>query len=173
MITQNFHKNTIRHRKNSEWLQSSRNSEKPENDTKLKILKISRNCHKPSLPQGLEQFIKVTPCNEKCNFFILLSFILLQHISLIQFIFVGTGFPRPYFIQFIFVRTGFPHPYFRYIIHGKNNESSKYMIYGLCSNILSKWTVKIFHIHTIPIQWMRRKVKNTKFIPIFNFNKFL
>ena len=75
MITQNFHKNTIRHRKNSEWLQSSRNSEKPENDTKLKILKISRNCHKPSLPQGLEQFIKVTPCNEKCNFFILLSFI--------------------------------------------------------------------------------------------------
>ena len=151
MITQNFHKNTIRHRKNSEWLQSSRNSEKPENDTKIKILKISRNFHKPSLEQGLEQFYKVTPCNEKCNFFILLSFILRQHISLIQFVFVGTGSPRPYF---------------RYIIyHGKNKETSKYMIYGLCSNTLSKWRVKIFHIHTIPIQWMRRKVKNTKFIP--------
>ena len=152
MKIQNIHKNTIRQRKNSEWLQSSGQSEKPENDTKIKILKISRNYHKPSLEQGLEQFYKVTPCNEKCNFFILLSFILRQHISLIQFLFVGTGFPRPNF---------------RYIIHGKNKESSKYMIYGLCSNTLSKWRVKIFHIHTIPIQWMRRKVKNTKFIPTF------
>ena len=44
-------------------------SEKSENDTKIKILKISRNCHKSSLLQGLEQFFKVTPCNEKCNFF--------------------------------------------------------------------------------------------------------
>ena len=153
MTIQNIHKNTIRHRKNSEWLQSSRKSEKPENDTKIKILKISRNLHKPSLEQGLERFFKVTPCNEKCNFFILLSFILRQHISLIQFLFVGTGSP---------------HPYFRYIIHGKNNESSKYMIYDLCSNILSKWTVKIFHIHTILNQWMRRNGKDTKAVIFAN-----
>ena len=152
MTIQNIHKNTIRHRKNSEWLQSSGNSEKPENDTKIKILKISRNYHKPSLPQGLEQYYKVTPCNEKCNFFILLSFILLKCIILIQYLFVGTGSPRPYFIQFFFVGTGSPCPYFRHIIQGKNNESSKSMIYGLCSNILSKWTVKILHIHTLPNQ---------------------
>ena len=150
MMTQNIHKNTIRHRKNSEWLQSSENSE---NDTKLKILKISRNYHKPSLTQGLEQFYKVTPCNEKCNFFILFSFILLQSITLIQFLFVGTGSP---------------HPYFRYIIHGKNKESSKYMIYEIYSNILSNWMVKIFHIHTIPIQWIRRIEKDTKYIPLSN-----
>ena len=73
MKIQNIHKNTIRHRKNSEWLQRSGQSEKTENDTKLKILKISINCHKPSLLQGLERFFKVTPCNEKCNFFILLN----------------------------------------------------------------------------------------------------
>ena len=95
MTTQHFHKNTIRHRKNSEWLQSSGNSEKPENDTKLKILKISRNYHKPSLEQGLEQYYKVTPCNEKCNFFILLSFILLKCVTFIQYLFVGTGSPHP------------------------------------------------------------------------------
>ena len=105
MTVQHFHKNTIRHRKNSEWLQGSGNSVKPENDTKLKILKFQENYHKPSLLQGLEQYYKVTPCNEKCNFFILLSFILLKSITLIQFFFVGTGSPRPYF---------------RYIIHGKH-----------------------------------------------------
>ena len=153
MKIQNIHKNTIRHRKNNGWLQRSGQSEKPENDTKLKILKISRNSHKPSLPQVLEQYYKVTPCNEKCNFFILLSFILfsfilLKRITLIQFLFVGTASPRPYF---------------RYIIHGKHKESSKYMIYEIYSNILSKWTVKIFHIHTTPIQWMRRIEKDTKF----------
>ena len=138
MTIQNIHKNTIRHRKNSEWLQSSGNSEKPENDTKIKILKFQENYHKPSLTQGLEQSYKVTPCNEKCNFFILLFFIILKSITLIQFLFVGTGSP---------------HPYFRYITHGKNNESSKYTIYEINSNILSKWTDKIYHIHTIPIQY--------------------
>ena len=153
MTIQHFHKNTIRHRKNSEWLQSSENSEKPENDTKIKILKILRNFHKPSLEQGLEQYYKVTLCNEKCNFFILL-----QHTSFIHYLFVGTGSPRPNL---------------RYIIHGKNKESSKCMIYGICSNILSKWIHKIFHIHTIPIQWMRRIEKDTKFNPTFNFGKFL
>ena len=73
MKIQNIHKNTIRHRKNNGWLQRSGQSEKPENDTKIKILKIPRNCHKPILQQGLDHFFKVTPCNEKCNFFILLN----------------------------------------------------------------------------------------------------
>ena len=151
MKIQHLHKNTIRHRKNSESLQCSGNPEKPENDTKLKILKILRNYHKPSLSQGLEQYYKVTPCNEKCNFFILLSFVLLKCIILIQFIFVGTESPPPNL---------------RYIIQGKKNESSTYMIYGRSSNTLSKCLVKIFHIHTIPIQWIRRIGKDTKFVPI-------
>ena len=178
MKIQNIHKNTIRHRKNNGWLQRSGKSEKPENDTKIKILKISRNCHKPSLSQGLEHFYKVTPCNEKCNFFILpsfilFSFILLKRITLIQYLFVGTGFTRPYFIHYLFVGTGSPSPYFQYIIHGKHKESSKYMIYGICSKILSISTVKIFHIHTTPIQWMRRIENDTKINPTFNFDKFL
>ncbi len=141
MKIQNLHKNTIRHRKNSEWFQWSGNSVKPENDTKLKILKFQENYHKPSSPQGLEQYYKVTPCNEKCNFFILL-----QSIILIQFLFVGTGSPRPNF---------------QYIIHCKIDESSKSMIYEINSNILSKLTVKIFHVYTIRFQWMRRIEKDT------------
>ena len=158
MTIQNFHKKTIRHRKNSEWLQSSGNSEKPENDTKIKILKFQENYHKPSLTQGLEQYYKVTPCNEKCNFFILLSFNLLsfnllKSITLIQFLFVGTGSPRPYF---------------RYIIHRKYKESSKSMIYRIYSNILSKWIDKIFHIRTIPIQWIRRIEKDTNVVVFAN-----
>ena len=85
MKIQNIQKNTIRHRKNNEWLQRSGQSEKPDNDTKIKILKISRNCHKPSLEQGLEHFFKVTPCNEKCNFFIIL-----QNIPLLRILLIGT-----------------------------------------------------------------------------------
>ena len=84
MKIQHFHINTIRYRKNSEWLQGSRKSEKPENNTKLKILKISRNYHKPSMEQGLEQLFKVTPCNEKCNFFIFL-----QNIPLLRILLIG------------------------------------------------------------------------------------
>ena len=84
MTIQNIYKNTIRHRNYNEWLQGSRNSEKPKNDTKIKILKISRNCHKPSLIQVLERFFKVTPCNEKCNFFILL-----QNIPLLRILLIG------------------------------------------------------------------------------------
>ena len=84
MTIQHFHKNTIKHRKNSEWLQCSRNSEKPEKTTKMKILKFQENYHKPCLTQGLEQSYKVTPCNEKCNFFILL-----QSISLIRILPIG------------------------------------------------------------------------------------
>ena len=148
MKIQNIHKNIIGNRKNSEWLQSSENSEKPENDTKIKILKFQDNYHKPSPLQGLEQYYKVTPCNEKCNFFILL-----QSITLIRFLFVGTGSPRPYF---------------RYIIHGKNNDSSKYRIYGKSSNILSKWIDKIFHIYMIPIQWIKSKEKDTKIVILTN-----
>ena len=86
MKIQNIHKNTIRHRKNNRWHQRTGQSEKPENDAKLKILKISINCDKPSLLQGLEHFFKVTPCNEKCNFFILLQNIPLFRILLINII---------------------------------------------------------------------------------------
>ena len=86
MKIQHIRKNTIRHRKNNGWLQRSEQSEKPENDAKIKILKISKNCHKPSLPQGLERFSKVTPCNEKCNFFILLQNIPLLRILLMSII---------------------------------------------------------------------------------------
>ncbi len=156
MTIQHFHKNTIRNRKNSVWLQGSANAEKPENNTKIKILKISINYHKPSLPQGLERFFKVTPCNEKCNFFILLSFILLKRISLLQFLFVGTGSPRPN------LRRNAISPLVQNIANGKNNEFSKYRMYEINSNILSKWIDKIFHIHTFPIQWIKRKGKDTK-----------
>ena len=148
MKIQNIHKNTIRQRKNSERLQGTRNSVKPENDTKIKILKFQENYNKSSLKQGLEQFFKVTPCNEKCNFFILL-----KSVTLIQLLFEGTGSPCPYF---------------RYIIHGKNNQSSKCMINGIYSNILSKGTVKIFHIYMIPIQWMKKMKKDTKFVTVTN-----
>ena len=84
MKIQNIYKNTIRHRKNNRWLQRTEQSEKPENHTKLKILKISRICHNPSLLQRLERFFKVTPCNEKCNFFILL-----QNIQLLRILLIG------------------------------------------------------------------------------------
>ena len=60
MTDQNFHKNTISLRKNSERFQGSGNSEKPENDTKIKILKVQDNYHTPSLVQGSEQSYKVT-----------------------------------------------------------------------------------------------------------------
>ncbi len=86
MKIQNLYKNTIRHRKNNGWLQKSRQSEKPENGTKIKILKFQENSHKSSLEQGLERFFKVTPCNEKCNFFILLQNIPLFRILLINII---------------------------------------------------------------------------------------
>ncbi len=162
MTIQNIHKNTIRHRKNSEWLQCSENSEKPENDTKLKILKFQDNYNKPSPPQGLEQYYKVTPCNEKCNFFILLSFVLLKSIILRQFLFVGTGSPRPN------LRKNGISPLVQNIANGTSKESSKYMIYGIYFNILSKWIDKIFHIHTIPIQWTRRIEKRHKFFIFVN-----
>ena len=86
MKTQKIHKNTIKQRKYCRWHKWTGNSEKPENHTKIKILKISRNCHKPTLQQGLEHFLKVTPSNEKCNFFILLQNILLLRILLIGII---------------------------------------------------------------------------------------
>ena len=161
MTIQHIHKNTIRQRKSSEWFQGSRNSEKPEKDTKIKILKFQENYNKPSPTQGLEQYYKVTPCNEKCNFFILLSFVLLKSITLIQFLFVGTGSPRPN------LRSNGIFPFVQNIENGTYKESFKYMIYGIYSNTMSKWIDKKFYIHTIPIQWMRRIEKDTKFIPTF------
>ena len=117
---------------------------------KSKFLNFNKITINPVYQRDKSNFDKVTSCNEKCNFFILLSFILLKCITLIQFFFVGTGSPRPNF---------------RYIIYGKNNESAKYMIYEINSNILSKWREKIFYIVTIPIQWIRRIGKDTKIIP--------
>ena len=123
MTIQYFHKNSIRHKVNSERLQCSGNSEKPENNTKIKFLKFQDNYNKPTPPQGLEQYYKVTPCNEKCNFFILLkritllrilpigiiplcrvgTFLLFQFLNLL---FCGRGFRSP--ILHFFCRRGMP-----------------------------------------------------------------
>ena len=110
MTIQYFHNNTIRQRKNREWLQGSRNSVKPENDTKIKILKISKNYHKPSLPQRLERFSKVTPCNEKCNVFNLLKGIPLLRILLIGIIHLHRNgiSPLVQFLNLLFCRRGMP-----------------------------------------------------------------
>ena len=51
---------------------------------KSKFLKFQENTHTPSLKQGLERFFKVTPCNEKCNFFILQ-----QRITLFRKLLIG------------------------------------------------------------------------------------
>ena len=84
MTIQHFHKNTIRQRKNYKWIQWSGQLEKPENDTKIKILKFQDYYHNPCLVQELERFHKVTSCNEKCNFFILL-----QNIPLLRILPIG------------------------------------------------------------------------------------
>ena len=148
MTIQHFHKNTIRHRKNNRWLQSPRNSDKPENDTKIKILKISRNCHKPSLKQGLEQLYKVTSCNEKCNFFILLKSIPLFRILLIGIIpLYRNGISRlAQLLNLLFCRRGFRSP--------------------ILTTLLTR---KIFHIVTLPNQWIRRIENDTKFVILINF----
>ena len=123
-------------------------SEKPKNHRKMKILNFQEKYSKPILIKGLEQFYNVTSCDEKCNFFILQQWITL--------------------IQILFVVTVFPHLYFRYIIQGMHYESSKSMIYQICSNILIKWTVKNLHIHKIPNQDFRIIEKDTEFIIFAN-----
>ena len=151
MTVQQFHKNTIRHRKNSEWFQSSENSEKQGNDTKIKILKISINYHKPSLEQELEQFYKVTPCNEKCNFFILLSFILQKCISLLRIVLIGIiSLCRDgtsllvQLLNLLFCRRGFRSPI-----------------------LTTLHTRKIFHIHTTPNSMDEKNKKRHKIHPHF------
>ena len=67
----------------------------------------------------------------------------------------------------LFIELGFPCPLVQNIVNVKINESSKSMIYEICSNVLSKWMDKIFHIQTILNQWIKRKVKDTTFIPHF------
>ncbi len=79
----------------------------------------------------------------------------LQCISLLRSVYTDRIF---------FVVAGFPCPLVQNIANGKTNESSKSMIYEICSNALSKSKDKIFHIQTIPNQWIKRKVKDTKFI---------
>ncbi len=68
----------------------------------------------------------------------------------------------------LFIEFGFPCPLVQNIVNGKTNESSKSMIYRIFSNILSKWTVRIFHIQTIPNQWIKRKVKDTSSVIFAN-----
>ena len=155
MTDQHLHKNTIRHQKNNQWLQRS---EKPENHKKMKISKFQENHHKPSQLQRLEQYYKVTPCNEKCNFFILLSFNLLKSISLLRIFLIGIiRFRRVrisilvQFLNLLFCRRGMPLiPEFRSPI------------------LTTLHTCKIFHIHTIANQWIKEKVKDTKFMIIAN-----
>ena len=112
MTNQQFHKNTIRHKKNSEWFQCTGNPVKPENDTKLKILKFQDNYNKSSPAQGLEQSYKVTPCNEKCNFFILLKRITLLRILPIGIIpLCRDGISLLFqFLNLLFCRRGFRSP---------------------------------------------------------------
>ena len=141
MKIQNIHKNTIRHRKNNGWLHRSGQSEKPENDTTIKILKISRNSHKSSLLQGLEQFYKVTPCNEKCNFFILQQNIRLLRILLIGIIPICRDGTSVLFQlrNLLFCMRGFRSPILTFLM--KRNMSN---------------------------QWIRRKEKDTKFVTVTN-----
>ena len=147
MTIQHFYENKIRHKINNRWLQRLGQSEKPENDTKIKILKISRNYHKPSLEQGLERFFKVTPCNEKCNFFILLNRIPLFRILLTGIIPLcrdGTSL-MVQLLNLLFCSRGFRSPILTTLhIH------------------------KIFHIHTIPNRWMRKIKNDTKFVILRN-----
>ena len=119
---------------------------------KSKFLNFNKITINPVYQRDKSNFDKVTSCNEKCNFFILLSFILLKCITLIQFFFVGTGSPVRIFDILYMAKT-------------MNPPKAKYMIYEINSNILSKWREKIFYIVTIPIQWIRRIGKDTKIIP--------
>ncbi len=87
MTIQNIHKNIVRQRKiancfKDQEIQKNQKITQISKFLNFKILKFQDNYIKPNLPQGLEQYYKVTPCNEKCNFFILLSFILLKSITL-------------------------------------------------------------------------------------------
>ena len=74
---------------------------------------------------------------------------------------VGTGFPRPLAESIFFVGTGIPHPLVQNIANGKIKESSQSVINDICSNILSKGMVKIFHMQSIQSQWFRR-IKKTQ-----------
>ena len=65
----------------------------------------------------------------------------------------------------LFIELVFPRPLVQNIANGTYKESSKSMIYRIYSNTMSKWKHKIFHIQTILNQWIKRKVKDTKFNP--------
>ncbi len=67
----------------------------------------------------------------------------------------------------LFIELVFPNPLVQNIENTKIKESSKSMIYEICSNTLSKSQDKIFNIQTIPNQCTKRKVKDTKFNPHF------
>ncbi len=64
----------------------------------------------------------------------------------------------------LFIELVFPRPLVQNIANGKTNESSKSMIYRIYSNTMSNWMDKKLHIQTILNQWIKRKVKDTKFI---------
>ncbi len=119
------HKKSIRQRKNNRWLQWL---ETPENDTKMKILEFQEKCHKPTILQGLERFYKVTPCNEKCNFFILP-----QCVSLLGIVLIGI-IPLNRNVISLLVKN---------LANVKIKLSSKSMIYWIYSNIIRTYA---FHL---------------------------
>ena len=53
------------------------------------------------------------------------------------------------------------------------NYMPNYIINEVYPNILSKWKVKIFHMQTIPNQWIRKNVKDTKIVPILIIGQIL
>ena len=167
MKIQNIHKNTIRHRKNNGWLQGSGQSEKPENDTKIKILNISINSHKPILPPGLEQLFKVTPCNEKCNFFNLLNRIPLLRILLIGIIPLcrdGTSL-LVQLQNLLFCRLGFRSPILHFFCGRGFRSPILYFLYrkGFRSLILTFLTKT-----NMSNQWKRKIEKDTKIVTVTN-----
>ncbi len=67
----------------------------------------------------------------------------------------------------LFIELVFPCPLVQNIANGTYKESSESMIYRIYSNTMSKWMDKKLHIQTILNQWIKRKVKDTKFNPHF------
>ena len=70
----------------------------------------------------------------------------------------------------LFIELGFPCPLVQNIVNGKIQDQRilKSMIYEICSNILSEWIEKIFLIHMIQIQWLKKIEKDTKFTIFVN-----
>ena len=59
--------------------------------------------------------------------------------------------------RILLVGTGLPRPLVQNIANTKIKESSKSVNNDICSNILSKGMVKIFHMQTVSSQWNKIK----------------